>query len=269
MKTIPYNAQIDSTRHIRFLTPEFCQKTLRGLCNTKFRHLYRVWYPDDENSDFVTKLHRFGLFTDRDPNELRESLTYGELCDKIYSVILSGKQPPKHQAMRKLAAAPFTETSAMDNEASPDPISLNEIKNQPRSGRCPNVFDPAVINRKYRLCGNGFDARWLYWTRLMTKEEFFDAAIHLTDSDSIENIKECHLLFDRDLEERMMYIGAIMNRLSDPSEFDAYDFDPLSDYINLRIDAELLFDQTADHFILIPLSLIYQRYCTEKEISLL
>ena len=99
----------------------------------------------------------------------------------------------------------------------------------------------------------------------MTKEEFFDAAIHLTDSDSIKSIKECYLLFDRDLEERMMYIGAVLNRLSDPSEFDEYAFDPLSDYINLQIDAELLFDETTDHFILIPLSLIYNRYCTEKE----
>ena len=249
MQKIPYQTQIDSTRNKLYLTPEFCEKVLRGLSMTGMRSLYQ--------DDFPQELHRAGLFRDVDEDELTD-LTYGELCAGVYELIKSrGK---RKDLAELLVAYPFIKTSATDRRNA----TLNKFQPKPRSDSEPrasfSLFDPAYLNRSYGLCDNGRDARYFYWTRWMTENQFFSAAYKLTASDEISKIIDAYHDEERDFEARIQYIGEDLGELEDtlkkhPSSYD--DKGCMTFQSFQRSHAECAFFNLTENFIIIPISKIY------------
>ncbi len=250
MQKIPYRTQIDSAAQNLYLTPEFCQKVLRGLSMTKMRDLYQA--------DFPLDLTEAGLFKYVDEDELYDTLTFGELCSEAYK--LRQARGRKKELVERLAAYPFIKTSEVDRRFSL--LHKGESKSQADSAP-PDVspFDPEYLNRLYRLCENSSDARYFYWTRWMTEEQFLSAAYALTESKEISRIIADYHVEGRTFECRVQYIGEdlgsyeeVMKKYDSP--YDEYGW---KTFQNLkRAESENNFFRLAENFIIIPIAKIYQ-----------
>ena len=255
MQKIPYQTQIESAEQNLCLTSEFCQKVLRGLSLTQLRSLYP--------KDFTFALSEAGLFKNRDEDELYDSLTFGELCTEIYDLI----QIPyrRKDLAERLAARPFIKTSETDCRFA----MLNKSRSASQAD-CDvsyiSPFDPEFLNNRYQLCENSSDARYFYWTRWMTEEQFFSAAFALTANDEINNIIEDFHAGGRSFEDRIQYIGEdlknyeeVLDRYDPP--YDVYERKTFQN--PNRAEAEKKFFSLAEKFIIIPISKIYE--ITKKE----
>ncbi len=250
MEKIPYQTQIDSAANNLYLTSEFCQKVLRGLSETKMQSLYYESFPTD--------LHDAGLFKYTDEDELFDTLTFGELCSEVYKLIKTGRKRKDNAEM--LAAYPFIKASAADGR-----FVINDKKRfelQPHNGSSDiSLFDPEYLNSMYRLCENSTDARYFYWTRWMTEEQFFSAAYALTSSEKISKIIDDYHADGRSFADRIQYIGEylgkyeeVMNRYDPP-----YDSYGRVTFQNLnRAENEKKFFRLTENFIIIPIANIYK-----------